>query len=255
MLIIFVDGVIGLLGVSVHVTQQDRELEPANRPGAGIIVRSEPIHLWLPQVLAELAQRQCQSTVVRSHEDLQRVLDIEDRKGLWYALTTRGHRVNGDFVDITVIRRPYDDPIHFSEMLDVLATVAGTALRNRDADYSTASVDILANELLKREPREIMTELPRRSGPDFGSGAQTVTFKILAIDPVTKRLYEIQRRGFPHAIDPPARIKRHRPFGLRFSHRAPLLKNSRNHFRPDRHKSPRSSRSLDQTCRPCRGSR
>jgi hypothetical protein len=159
MVLVFSAGAIGLFGFSIHVTRQDRELEPANRPGAGIIVRSEPIHLWLPQALAELAQRQSQSPVVRTHEELRRFLETEDRQDLWYARTTRGHQVNGEVVDITVIRRPYDDPIHFSELLDVVATAAGKPPRDPEADYSEASVHILAQELLKREPREVMAEL------------------------------------------------------------------------------------------------
>ena len=136
MMIVFAAGVIGLACLSFHVTRQDQELEPASRSGSGIIVRSEPIHLWLPRTLTELAQRQSQSRVVRTHEELRRFLEREGREDLWYAMTERGHQVNGGFVDITVIRRPYDDAAHFAELLAVLATAAGNPPRHPDADFS-----------------------------------------------------------------------------------------------------------------------
>ena len=136
-----------------------KQLEPADRPGSGIIVRSELLRLWLPQTLTELAKRQSQFRVVRTHEELQRFLELQDRKDLWYALTMRGHQVNGDFVDITFIRWPYDDPLHFPELLEILATAAGNPPRDPDADFSTASVHIIANDSLNREPREVIAEL------------------------------------------------------------------------------------------------
>jgi len=159
MIIVFAAGVIGLARLAVHVTRQDQELETANRPGAGIIVRSELIQIWLPQTLTELAQGQPRFRVVRTHDELQRFLELEDREDLWYALTTRGFQVNGEFVDITLIRRPYDDALHFGELPDILAMAAGNRPRHADADISIASVQIIAQELLNCEPRAVMAEL------------------------------------------------------------------------------------------------
>ena len=164
-MIVLAAGVTGLTCLSFHVARQDQELESASRSGSGIIVRSEPIHLWLPQTLTELAQHQSQSRVVRTHEELQRFLELEGREDLWYALTARGHQVNGGFVDITVIRRPYDDASHFPELLAILATVAGNPPHHPDADFSRASVHIMAQELLKGEPREVMAELLSHPSP------------------------------------------------------------------------------------------
>jgi hypothetical protein len=165
MMIVFVAGVVGLARLSFHVARQAQKLEPADRPGAGIIVRSELLHLWLPQALTELAKRQSQSRVVRTHEELRRFLELQDRKDMWYALTIRGHQVNDNFVDLTFIRRPYDDPLQFPEFLNILATAAGHPPRDPDADYSNASVHILAQELLKSEPREVMAELLSHPSP------------------------------------------------------------------------------------------
>jgi hypothetical protein len=159
MTIVLAAGVMGLACLSCHVTRQDQELNPANFPGAGIVVRSELIRLWLPETLIDLAQRQSQSRVVRTHGELQRFLELEDRKDLWYAITTRGHQVNGNFVDITVIRRPYADPFDFAEFLDVLATVTGNPPVDPGTDSSQVSVHILAEGLLKCDPREVMAEL------------------------------------------------------------------------------------------------
>ncbi len=52
-MIVFAAGVMGLARLSFHVARQAHELEPASRSGAGIIVRTEPIRLWLPQTLIE----------------------------------------------------------------------------------------------------------------------------------------------------------------------------------------------------------
>jgi hypothetical protein len=158
-MIVFAAGVMGLARLSVHVARQAQKLEPADRPGSGIIIRSELLRFWLPQTLTELAKRQSQFRVVRTHEELQRFLELHDRKDLWCALTVRGHQVNGNFVDLTFIRRPYDDPLHFPEFLNILATAAGNPPRDPAADFSTASVHIIANDSLNREPREVIAEL------------------------------------------------------------------------------------------------
>jgi hypothetical protein len=159
MILVFAAGVMGLAGLSVHVAPRTHEVEPANQPGAGIIVRTDLLCLWLPQELTELSKRQSQSLVVRTHEDLQRFLELQDRRQLWYALTFRGHQLNGKVVDLTFIRRPYDDPRHFPEFLNILATAAGNPPRDPDADYSQASISIIAQEGTKREPHAVMAEL------------------------------------------------------------------------------------------------
>jgi DNA-directed RNA polymerase specialized sigma24 family protein len=48
---------------------------------------------------------------------------------------------------------------HFPEFLNILATAAGNPPRDPDADYSQASISIIAKEATKREPHAVMAEL------------------------------------------------------------------------------------------------
>ncbi len=159
MILVFAAGLMGLVGLSFHVARRAHEVEPVDQPGAGILVHSELLRLWLPQELTELSKRQSQSLVVRTHEELQRFLELQDRRRLWYALTFRAHQLNGKVVNLTFIRWPYDDPHHFPEFLNILATAAGNPPRDPDADYSNASISIIAQEATKREPHAVMAEL------------------------------------------------------------------------------------------------
>lgn len=129
--------------------------------GAGIIVRSEVTHLWLPETLRALASLQSSSSPVRNHEDLRQFLEQRQRLTLQYAMTVRGHQVNGRHSDITFIRRPYEDPRCFQELLDILAIADGKPGRVTALDFTVASVHVIADERLSREPSEIIAELER----------------------------------------------------------------------------------------------
>jgi hypothetical protein len=157
--IVLVAAVIGLPGLASHATRPAEDLEPDNHSGGGIITRYELLRLWLPEVLNDLAQRQSQSPVVRVHRDLKRFLELRTQEDLWYALTTRGHQVDGRFVDLTFIRRPYHEPQVFPEFLAVLATAAGNPPRGPDSYLSTVSITIIPVELGKREAREVISDL------------------------------------------------------------------------------------------------
>jgi hypothetical protein len=143
------------------VTQHALAPAPANVAGGGVIVRSEVLDLWLPDTLTTLAQRRSQSGIIRSHEELQQFLELEDRKDVWYALTVRGHQVDGGFSDVTVIRWPYDDRCHFPRLQAILATVAGNPARYGAADFSSTSIDVLTEEQLMDSPSRVMAELLR----------------------------------------------------------------------------------------------
>jgi hypothetical protein len=147
-----------LIRLASHVTRQAQEVEPANRPGSGVIVHTDVIGLWLPQTLIDLAKHLSPFPAPRTHQELQRFLERQNQKNLWYAVTIRGRQVSGALVDITLIRLPYNDPDHFPELLDILAAIAGNPPRDTTADFSTASVHILAGDSLKGEPREIIAE-------------------------------------------------------------------------------------------------
>lgn len=158
-IIVVAASVIGLARLSFHVTHSAQEQDPAGRSGGGIIDRSGVLRLWLPQTLIELARRQSQFPVVQTHQELQRFLELEGGKKLWFAMTVRGHQVNGKTVDITFIRWPHEDPRLFPELLHVLATTAGNPPRHSNLDFSKASVHIIAEELFNGNPREVMAEL------------------------------------------------------------------------------------------------
>ncbi len=167
MMILIVATAVGLTRFGAYVSSQAQKRELSDGADAGIVVRYEPLCLWLPSAFVELAKRQSQSTLVRMPEDLRQSFELEHQEGLWYALIVRAHQLDSGFNDVAFIRRPYDDPDHFPELLDVLATAAGNPPRGPHADFSNASVQVLSEELLKRrEPRQVMVELLG----DLGSG-------------------------------------------------------------------------------------
>ena len=129
-----------------------------------MIIRAEALHVWLPQTLIELAERQAQSGFIRTHEDLQQFLELQHQKELWCAPTVRVYQGNGEFADTTYIQRPYYDRLNwqFQEFLDILATAAGSPPCYPDfptSSFSRASVNVIDEELLEGEPREVMAEL------------------------------------------------------------------------------------------------
>ena len=73
-------AVMALTRFAAHVTRQAQNVAPADPPAAGIIVRSEVLCLWEPRTLTELANRQSQSPVIRTHEELQRFLEARTGK-------------------------------------------------------------------------------------------------------------------------------------------------------------------------------
>ncbi len=53
------------------------------------------------------------------------MLERNGRQNVWFALTTRHHKINGGAAVITYIRHPYLEPEHFRELLNVLAIATG----------------------------------------------------------------------------------------------------------------------------------
>ena len=155
MVIVMGAGSTGLTFVATHLARQDQPAASDDEPGGGIIVRSEVVRLFLPRTLIELANRPTQQTPLRTHDDLRRRLEIEHHRDLWYALTVRGLQVNGESVDLTFIRRPYDEPDRFPEFLEVLAAAVG----NPPCKLVRAAVHLIPDELSVREPREVISEL------------------------------------------------------------------------------------------------
>ena len=157
-LIVIGGGSLELALFASHLAHQDREPEPDNHPGSGIIVRSEVLRLWLPQTLIELAKRQTSPSRIRTHEELQRTLECLRQREVWYALTARAHQVNGERVDLTTIRWPYHDSRYFPELLDVLALAAREPPSDPTPGFSNVSISVLPDDSLKREPRDVMRD-------------------------------------------------------------------------------------------------
>jgi hypothetical protein len=165
-LIVFA-AVIGLDRFAAHVSRQNEELAPDDYPGAGVIVHSEVVRLWLPQTLIECAKLESLSRFVRTHEELRRFLELRRQQNLWYALTIRGYQVNDEFSDVTYIKRPYDDNQCFQELLVILATAAGNPPGEPTSDLSKASIHVISDEFLTRDPRKVMAELQDDSAPSL----------------------------------------------------------------------------------------
>jgi hypothetical protein len=90
---------------------------------------------------------------------MQAFLELRKREGLWYALTTRMHQVNGGFADITVVKRPYDHPRGLSEFLDLLAKLSGDIPSDSTADFSNVTIRVVPDVLSKGNPRAVIVEL------------------------------------------------------------------------------------------------
>jgi hypothetical protein len=153
-------GSIGLTAFACQTSRQDRSLEPDKPSGDNIMIRCEVVHLWLPPALIELSHRRSQSRLTHDGKEFQRFLELPDHKDLWYAFCMRGHLVNGQCYDIRIIRWPCHEPREFPELSEVLATAAGNPPRDSTIEFSGASVHVIPDELLEREPREIIAELP-----------------------------------------------------------------------------------------------
>jgi hypothetical protein len=160
--IVVVAAAMGLTRFASHVARPARDREPTDGAEYFKVDRSEVLRLWLPQTLTTLAQRQARSPFVRTHQELQHILERQHQKDLWYGLTIRVYQANGEFADTTYLRWPYHDRVYFQEFLDMLATAAGNPPfypNYPTSDFSKASVHVMHGKSLEREPREVMAEL------------------------------------------------------------------------------------------------
>jgi hypothetical protein len=153
-------GSIGLTAFACQTARQDRSLEPDNPSGDHTVIRAEVVRIWLPPALIELAHRRSQSRLTHDGKELQRFLELPDHKDLWFAFLMRGHLVNGQSDEIIIMRWPCRDSREFPELSEVLATAAGNPPRDSTIDLSSAVVHVIPDKLLKREPREVIAELP-----------------------------------------------------------------------------------------------
>jgi hypothetical protein len=157
MVLVFAAGAMGLTYFASVMSKKDQNLADGDQGGAGIIVRLELLHIWLPPALIELVEREPSSGAIRTHEELKRFLDHLGRQNLWYALTARGHQANGELVDLPFVRQPYKEHVLFPEFLKILAMAA----ENSTDEFSSASVHVLTEEIARCEIRDVMAELKR----------------------------------------------------------------------------------------------
>jgi hypothetical protein len=150
--------------VDFQTARPPQESLPDGRPGSGIVTRFEVTTIFLPKGLFELAKRPTDLVVIASHEELQTHLDRLGLATAWYAMTTEGHQLNGTAAEITFIRRPGESPEHFEEYQAVMATAAGRPPDHPGLDFSRAKVVVFADSLMKRDPREVVTELTPQAG-------------------------------------------------------------------------------------------
>jgi hypothetical protein len=153
--IVVVAAMIGLTRFASHVAQQAQELSSADGSDVGIVIRTEVLHLYLPQTLFERPK----------HQSLQQFFERPGRENIWYALTLRAHQVNGGFADVPIIRRPRNDSEHRPQLLEILATAGGNPPSDPNFDFSKADVHIFPDDLATREPTEVISELLRHPSP------------------------------------------------------------------------------------------
>jgi len=155
----FVTTVIGLTRFAAVASRPSGASEFSDPPGSGVIVRSEVNHLWLPETLVDLTLRESPALVARTHHELKKALERRGQENLWYAITVRGHQVNHAAADISFIRHPYREPENLQELMDVLATVAGSPTRHSSEEYSAPLVHIMPAGTSQREWLEAMQAL------------------------------------------------------------------------------------------------
>ena len=165
--VVFLTTAIGLTQFDALAPRPSGALEFSDPPGSGVIVRSEVIHMWLPEILADPARQEFPALVARTHQELKKMLERGGQENLWYAISVRGHQANLGAADISFIRRPYCEPENFQELMDVLATVAGNPPCYPSADYSAAIVHIIPAGMSRREWLEVIQAswLLRRAFP------------------------------------------------------------------------------------------
>jgi hypothetical protein len=158
-LIVGAAAMVGLSRLAFHMAPETAKRERAAAPAAFKLARSDVLGVWLSPPLMALSKRQDESPFVRTHEELQRILELDHQQDVWYALVVRAYQADGQFSDVTLVRHPYTDAVWFPELLDVLATAAGKPPHYPTSDFSQASVRLAPEELAKRPPLEVIREL------------------------------------------------------------------------------------------------
>jgi hypothetical protein len=132
---------------------------PEQPPDSGIVVRIEDSAIWIPEALRDLARHHAGLSVDCSLEEAQTYLEQKGWRVAWYALTRRGHQVNGGFAEIIQVRRLSDAGDHLDEFQSVMAAAAGRPARFGSGDFPPRGVLIIPDTLQIADPREAITQL------------------------------------------------------------------------------------------------
>lgn len=154
---------VGFPRPAAQAPRPGREGESEDRPGSGMTVYSQVLHIWLPEPLADMAKGQSPPGVPQSHHELRQALQREGYQDLWYAYAVRLLQDNGATSEILFIRHPYSESERFQDFLDILATAAGKPPRYLAADYVDAKLHVMPGSMSSRQFLE--TIAPSRVSP------------------------------------------------------------------------------------------
>jgi hypothetical protein len=160
----------GLTWAGHHASMPD----PEDRPGSGIVMRTEVAAVWVPQALCNLARLEAGHRAHFTPQEVQTFLEKHGWQTASYALTYRGLQVNGEFGELTQIRFLSEAADHLDEFRAVMATAAGRPPNFEDGDYSHSNVELIPDTLQPFSPREAMTRLLAESPAGYNrSSAET----------------------------------------------------------------------------------
>ena len=157
--LMFAAGGVGLNRLASRCDLQHQNLPAAGEAGAGVIVRSELLCLWLPEDLLALAASRPPAATLENDGHFRRYLELHCREDLWYVTTFRLYRRDGKFDDISYIRQPCGEMKSVSQLREHLRILAKSPAAAEDSDQPTVDVRELPQHLLKRKPRNALIEL------------------------------------------------------------------------------------------------
>jgi hypothetical protein len=133
----------------------DHEVD--DRPGDRISVSVRVAHIWLPDRLVSLARRESWLLPEERHQQLRKILEGEDWRVLFYAFTVQVLQANGRVESFHFIRYPFRVPENVQELLDVMATAAGSPPKYPTSDYySAAAVHVVPAGM---SPQQLISSL------------------------------------------------------------------------------------------------
>lgn len=139
---------------------------PEHPPGSEIVVLTEITAIWVPQDLLDLARREGRSAGVLSPEELREELTRLGLNTAWYALTYRGHQINGGSAEMTQVRYGTEAVANIEEFRGVTAAAAGNPRRYENRDFLNAVVRVIPEALQSADALKSAAELTSRKVED-----------------------------------------------------------------------------------------